>query len=136
MNSKQSDVRNERAREGTLKTVLEAFNRHDVDAIMGFFSDDCSFDMPRGPHSFGQRFVGKQAVREGLGSRFKGIPDVHYGDGRHFISASVDRGVSEWLLTGKTTAGERIKVRGCDLFEFGSGGKIRRKDSYWKIVQH
>ena len=26
----------------TLKQILEAFNRHDLDAIMEFFSDDCS----------------------------------------------------------------------------------------------
>ncbi len=135
MNSDESDVEKEMLGEGTLKDFLEAFNRHDLDAIMAFFSDDCSFDMPRGPHPFGQRFVGKEAVREGLSTRFKGIPDVHYDDDRHFISGAGDRGVSEWRLTGTTTAGERIEVRGCDLFEFDNYGKIRRKDSYWKIVQ-
>ena len=120
--------------EVTLKLVLDAFNRHDLDAIMSFFTEDCSFDMPRGPHSFGLRYRGKSAVREGLGSRFSGIPDVHYGDDRHFVSKSGDRGVSEWLLTGTSISGERIEVRGCDLFEFSRDGKIRRKDSYWKIV--
>jgi len=34
---------------GTLKRVLEAFNRHDVDVIMTFFADDCVLEMPRGP---------------------------------------------------------------------------------------
>lgn len=103
---------------------------------MNFFTEDCSFDMPRGPYPFGQRFQGKLAVREGLATRFKGIPDVHYGDDRHFLSASGHRGVSEWLLTGTNTSGERIEVRGCDLFEFNEEeGKIKRKDSYWKIVQ-
>lgn len=29
-----------------LKSFLEAFNRHDLNAIMNFFMDDCSFDMP------------------------------------------------------------------------------------------
>lgn len=122
-------------REEMLKTVLEAFNRHDLDAIMRFFTEDCSFDMPRGPTPFGKRWTGKSGVREGLASRFKQIPDVHYGDDRHFVSAWGDRGVSEWLLTGTSTSGERIEVRGCDLFEFSEDGMIRRKDSYWKIVQ-
>ncbi len=120
---------------GTLKTVLEAFNRHDLDAIMTFFTEDCSLDMPRGPNPFGQRYSGRSAVRQGLASRFKGIPDVHYGDDRHFVSAFGDRGVSEWLLIGTSTSGERIEVRGCDLFELSKDGKIKRKDSYWKIVQ-
>ncbi len=70
----------------TMKQVLDAFNRHDLDAIMEFFSDDCSFDFPRGPEPWGQRFIGKAQVREGLAGRFKGIPDVHYGEDRHWIS--------------------------------------------------
>jgi len=132
----KTNVRKKAISEDALKAFLAAFNRHDLGDIMPFFSDDCTFEMPRGPDPFGQRFVGKRAVREGLGSRFKGIPDVHYGDDRHFVSASGDRGASEWLLTGTTTTGEKIEVRGCDLFEFDRFGRIRRKDSYWKIVQH
>ena len=54
--------------EETLKQILEAFNRHDLDAIMEFFSDDCSFDFPRGPEFYGQRFEGKAQVREALAS--------------------------------------------------------------------
>ena len=43
----------------TAKALLNAFNAHDLDAVMEFFSDDCSLDMPRGPEPWGQRFVGK-----------------------------------------------------------------------------
>ena len=118
----------------TMKQVLEAFNRHDLDAIMEYFSDDYSFDFPRGPEPWGQRFVGKAQVKEGLASRFKGIPDVHYGEDRHWISTDGTQGVSEWTLTGTTTSGVKLKVRGCDLWEFRNG-KITRKDSYWKIVE-
>lgn len=118
----------------TLKQILDAFNRHDLDAIMEFFSDDCSFDFPRGPESYGQRFVGKAQVREALAGRFKGIPDVHYGEDRHWVSLSGDRGVSEWTLTGTTTTGISLKVRGCDLWAFRNG-QVTRKDSYWKIVE-
>ena len=61
----------------TLKAIAEAFNAHDLGAIMAFFADDCSLDMPRGPDPWGKRFTGKAAVREGLATRFKGLPDVH-----------------------------------------------------------
>ncbi len=118
----------------TLKQVLDAFNRHDLGAIMEFFSDDCSFDFPRGPEPWGERFVGKANVREALASRFRGIPDVHYGDDRHWISSDGNMGVSEWTLTGTTTSGVSITVNGCDLWEF-SDGKVSRKNSYWKIVE-
>ena len=115
-----------------LKQVLEAFNRHDLDAIMGFFAEDAVFESPRGPEAWGRRFVGKDRVREGLAARCAGIPDVHYGDDTHW--ACGNRGVSEWTLTGTTTEGVYINVRGCDLWEF-RGGRIVRKDSFWKIVE-
>ena len=114
-----------------LQALLAAFNAHDVDAIMAFFTDDCVFDTPRGPAPGGRRLVGKQQVRAGFEARFDGIPDIHYGDDRHWTCG--DRGVSEWTIRGTTAAGEPIEVRGCDLFEF-SDGKISRKDSFWKIV--
>ena len=120
--------------EATLVSVLDAFNRHDLDAIMEHFSDDAVFETPRGSEPHGTRFVGRDAVRAGLAKRFDGIPDVHYGDDRHFVNAAGDRGASEWLLTGTTTDGERIAVRGCDLWELADG-RIVRKDSYWKLVE-
>jgi ketosteroid isomerase-like protein len=116
----------------TLRSVADAFNAHDLDAVMSFFTDDPVLEMPRGPHPWGQRFQGWEEVRAGLASRFAGIPDVHYGDDRHWVSG--DRGCSEWLLTGTTVQGLRIEVRGCDLWEF-EGDKIARKDSYWKLVE-
>src|SRR5262245_40055049 len=110
----------------TLKAIAAAFNAHDLDAIMEFFADDCSLDMPRGPEPWGQRYTGKAAVREGLAGRFKGLPDVHYGEDRHWVSGNL--GVSEWLLTGTTSHGRRLRVRGCDHWEFRAE-KVIRKDS-------
>jgi ketosteroid isomerase-like protein len=114
-----------------LVAITAAFNAHDLDSIMEFFADDCSLDMPRGPDPWGLRVTGKAAVREALATRFTGLPDVHYGEDRHWVSG--DLGVSEWLLTGTTPEGRRVRVRGCDHWQFRDG-KIARKDSYWKIV--
>jgi ketosteroid isomerase-like protein len=115
-----------------LERMLDGFNRHDLDTIMSLFAEDCVFESPRGPDPWGRRFVGKEEVAEGLGARFKGIPDVHYGDESHFVSG--DRGASEWTLTGTTVEGERLEVRGCDLWTF-RGDEVVRKDSFWKIVE-
>ena len=116
-----------------LTGVLEACNDHDLDAIMGYFADDCVFYLPRGVAPRGDRFAGKEQVRAGLATRFSGIPDVHYGDDRHWVCDD-GVGVSEWTLTGTAISGERIEVRGLDLLEFDDAGKITRKDSFWKIV--
>jgi ketosteroid isomerase-like protein len=118
--------------EAALRDLLDAFNAHDLDRIMGFFTDDCVLDTPRGTDAGGTRYSGRAAVREGLAGRFTGIPDVHYGEDEHW--ACGDHAVSRWLLTGTTTAGEKVRVRGCDLFDLAPDGRIRRKDSYWKIV--
>ena len=115
-----------------LKEFLESFNRHDLDSIMGFFADDCVFYMPRGAKPRGDRYVGKDEVRAGLAKRFEGIPDVHYGDDKHWVCD--DFGVSEWTLTGTSRSGQYIEVRGVDLLEFAHG-KITRKDSFWKILE-
>jgi ketosteroid isomerase-like protein len=116
----------------TLERMLDAFNAHDLDAIMSFFADDCVLEMPRGADPWGRRLEGRERVREGLASRFAGIPDVHYGDATHWVAG--DRACSEWLLTGTKVNGEKVRVRGCDLFTVRAG-KIVRKDSYWKIVE-
>jgi len=118
----------------TLEAVLDGFNRHDLDAIMEFFADDAVFESPRGPDPWGTRFVGREAVRAGLAKRFAGIPDVHYAGDDHFLSADGVRGASEWTVSGTTIEGERIEVRGCDLWTFEEG-QIVRKDSYWKRVE-
>ena len=32
-----------------LEGLCEAFNAHDLDAVMAYFADDCVLEMPRGP---------------------------------------------------------------------------------------
>jgi steroid delta-isomerase-like uncharacterized protein len=118
----------------TLVKLCEAFNAHDLDSIMAFFSDDCVLEMPRGNRPWGSRFEGKESVREALASRFEGLPDVHYGNAEHFVDAAAHTGVSKWTLTGTTREGARREVQGCDFYTFREG-KVIRKDSYWKIVE-
>jgi ketosteroid isomerase-like protein len=120
------------ARLDLLERMVDGFNAHDIDAIMALFTDDCVFVSPRGPDPWGRRFDGQDAVREGLGARFTTIPDVHYGHGSHFVSG--DRGVSEWTLSGTTTDGVRLEVRGCDIWTFRDD-KVVVKNSFWKIVE-
>jgi ketosteroid isomerase-like protein len=114
----------------TLQAVTTAFDEHDLDGIMAHFADDAVFEGPRGSEPWGTRFVGRDAVREAFAGRFAGIPDVRYRDDDHFVDG--DRGASEWTLSGTTTDGTRIEVRGCDLWTFRDG-KVVKKDSYWKI---
>lgn len=114
-----------------LDGLAAGFNAHDIDAIMEFFAEDCSLDLPRGAEPHGTRYVGRDQVRRGLMTRFETTPDVHYGEIENFVSGST--GMSKWLLTGTNLRGEKVSVRGCDFYTF-EDGKVIRKDSYWKIV--
>ena len=113
-----------------LKAIATAFDEHDIDGIMAHFAEDAVFEGPRGTELWGTRFVGAAAVREAFAARFAGIPDIRYQQDDHFVDG--DRGASEWTLSGTTTEGLRIEVRGCDLWTLHNG-KVVKKDSYWKI---
>jgi ketosteroid isomerase-like protein len=113
-----------------LRSIAAAFDGHDLDGIMAHFADDAVFESPRGPDPWGRRFVGRQEVRTAFAGRFSGIPDVRYRQDDHFVDG--DRGASEWTLSGTTTDGERLEIRGCDLWTIRDG-RIVKKDSYWKI---
>lgn len=112
-----------------LQAFAEAWNRHDVDAIMAFMTEDCIFESSAGPDVWGTRFVGREAVRAGFVDVWTNFPDAHWGNARHFVQG--DRGVSEWTFTGTRADGSRVEVNGCDLFTFRDG-RIALKDSYRK----
>ena len=116
----------------TLQTFADAWNRHDVDALMSFMSEDCVFESSAGPNVFGERYEGRDAVRAGYAEVFKTFPDAHWGNATHFVHG--DRGVSEWTFTGTRLDGTRVEVHGCDLFTF-KNGKIALKNSYRKNRQ-
>ena len=113
-----------------LKAITTAFDEHDIDGIMAHFAEDPVFEGPRGTEPWGTRFVGREAIREAFAARFAGIPDARYEHDAHFVDG--DRGASEWTLSGTTTEGQSIEVRGCDLWTIRDG-RVVKKDSFWKI---
>ena len=116
----------------TLQAFAEAWNRHDVDALMEFMAHDCAFETSAGPDVCGTRYSGREAVRNAFAEVWATYRDAHWGHARHFVVG--DRGVSEWTFTGTRAGGTRIEVHGCDLFTF-RGGKIALKNSFRKNRQ-
>ena len=112
-----------------LDRFADAWNRHDLDALMSMMTDDCVFEASAGPQVDGQRSEGKQAVRAAYAAVFEAFPDAQWANPKHFIAGN--RGVSEWTFTGTQRNGKRAEVTGCDLFTFRDG-KIAIKNSYRK----
>jgi steroid delta-isomerase-like uncharacterized protein len=114
---------------GLLDRFAEAWNRHDLDALMSMMTDDCVFEASAGPEVNGQRSEGREAVRAAYASVFAAFPDARWRNPRHFIAGN--RAVSEWTFTGTQRDGTRVEVNGCDLFTFRDG-QIAVKNSYRK----
>ena len=113
----------------SLQAFADAWNRHDVEELMSFMTDDCVFEASAGHEACGARSEGWQAVRAAFADVWATFPDAHWGKARHFVCG--DRGVSEWIFTGTRKDGTRVEVQGCDLFTFRDG-KIAVKNSYRK----
>ena len=112
-----------------LKAFADAWNRHDLDALMSFMHEDCQFHAVAGPDLLGRSFVGRQQVREGFQLAWQTFPDAAWLDGDHFVCG--DRGVSESTLKGTKADGTRIEARMVDVFTFRDG-KIAVKNAYRK----
>jgi ketosteroid isomerase-like protein len=126
----RSDVEaNATVTEETLNRFFDAWNAHDVDAIMSFFAGDCAYLASFGPERDGSAFRGADEVRRGVTAFLTTFQDAHYTDLRLFVAG--DRGAAEWTFSGMRDTGERVTYRGCDLFEF-DGARIRLKDAFRK----
>jgi len=112
-----------------LGAFADAWNRHDIDALMSMMTDDPVFEASAGPRVCGERHEGREAVRSAYQAVFAQFPDARWADARHFVIGT--RGVSEWTFTGTRRDGTRVEVNGCDLFTFRNG-KIALKNSFRK----
>lgn len=113
----------------TLQEFGEAWNRHDIDALMSFMSDDCEFHAVAGPDLLGRSFIGREQVRKGFEAAWQTFPDAAWLDGVHFVAG--DRGVSETTFAGTKPDGSRVEARMVDVFTFRNG-KIAVKNAFRK----
>jgi len=111
----------------TVNRFNEAFNRHDVDAIMALMTDDCVFDNTR-PVPDGQRWVGQAEVRSYWVKFFERSPHARF-DAEEVIGMG-DRCVVLWVYHW-IRDGAPGHVRGVDIFKVRDG-RVAEKFSYVK----
>jgi uncharacterized protein (TIGR02246 family) len=125
-----SDPTARRPADRDLEKLLEAFadawNRHDVEALMSMMTEDGVFEASAGSNVNGERHEGRRSVRAAYETVFAQYPDARWADARHFVAGN--RGVSEWTFTGTLNDGRRVEVNGCDLFLFRNGKNSFRKN--------
>jgi ketosteroid isomerase-like protein len=106
----------------------EAFNRHDVDAIMAAMTDDCVFENTYPPPD-GERYQGQAAVRAIWAELFRSSPHASFETEEIF--AAGDRCLVRWRYTWIDRGGKAGHIRGVDVFRVRDG-KVAEKLAYVK----
>ena len=110
------------ALERTIERYNDAWNDHDVDAILAFHAPGMVFEN----HTAGERVEGDD-VGPHIARIFERNPDLHFTGRRLYARDGLV--VSEWTATATNRAGQRVEWDGIDVFPF-ENGLILRKDVY------
>jgi steroid delta-isomerase-like uncharacterized protein len=120
--------------EQAIERYNQAWNDHDLDAIMSMHAPDMVFEN----HTAGESAQGPDA-REHIGSIFETWPDIRFETRRRYVRDGVV--TQEWTATAthqnKMTRGDlvaeptgkRVEWRGIDVIPF-EDGLVKRKDVY------
>jgi ketosteroid isomerase-like protein len=106
----------------TIARYNDAWNAHDVDAILSFHAPGMVFEN----HTAGDRVEG-DSVGPHISRIFERSPDLQFTGRRLYARDGLV--VSEWTATATNRAGQRVEWDGIDVFPF-ENGLILRKDVY------
>ena len=110
------------ALEQMIERYNEAWNAHDVEAIVAFHAPDMVFEN----HTAGERMTGPE-VGPHLARIFENWPDLAFRGRR--LYARNELVVSEWTASATDPQGRRLEWDGVDIFPVRDG-LILRKDVY------
>jgi steroid delta-isomerase-like uncharacterized protein len=121
--------------ERVIERYNEAWNAHDLDAIISMHAPDMIFEN----HTAGESAQGEEDVRRHIGSIFETWPDISFRARRLYVRDGLV--TQEWTATAthsKTMrrgdfvaepTGRTIEWRGMDVIPF-ENGLVKRKDVY------
>jgi steroid delta-isomerase-like uncharacterized protein len=129
-----SEAESPKELEAAIARYNDAWNAHDLDAIMAMHTRDMVFEN----HTAGERAEG-EAVREHIGSIFETWPDIRFEGRRTYCREGLV--VQEWTATAThanemrrgdlvaEATGKTISWDGVDVIPF-ENGLVKRKDVY------
>jgi steroid delta-isomerase-like uncharacterized protein len=118
--------------------MLIAFNSHDVNKIVAFYTDDCIYENL----ATGTVTHGKKEITDYINSLFVDIPDLKME--HKSVFGAGDWVGEEWVLSGTHTnsirslpgvaaTGKIVSVRGATIYQLREG-KISRQSEYFNLA--
>jgi ketosteroid isomerase-like protein len=105
---------------------VDAFNRHDLDAVVSSFTPDAVYE-----DSSGGTHIGPQAIRKAFTPLLNGARGkIHFDPEDLFLEAETGKVMASWTLSFEIE-GKRVKLRGLDLLHF-EGDRLVKKLAYAK----
>ena len=123
--------------ESFFRKYLDAWNAHDVEAILGFFTDDGVYE----DVALSRVNQGKAQMREFFEEVFKAFPDFRLDDTARAAIGDNGRYALEWTMSGThdgdlpilPATHKKWAVRGTSSGEV-EGEKIKRNSDYWNMA--
>ena len=121
--------------ERTIERYNDAWNAHDVEAIVAMHTEDSVFEN----HTTGDVNVGREAIGQAIAGIFRVFPDLTFEGRRQYIRE--DLVVQEWTARGThqgtmtrsgievEPTGRTVEYRGMDVIPIREG-LVARKDVY------
>jgi len=94
-------------------SFIEAFNQHDISAMMHFISDDCHFEIAS-PAPDGATITGKPAIAQYFQDVFTQCPQANL-KAEELLGFGI-RCILRWRLDWSDPSGNTSHLRGMDLF--------------------
>ena len=108
--------------EELIKRYFDAFNRHDLEAVVACFHDEAVLVGPNG-----KRLVGLAEVRRSYETQFALFPDAHCE--LRVCTGNSGRGVAESFFSGTHGRHGKIEAIGAEVMEIRDG-KIKEIRDY------
>jgi hypothetical protein len=108
---------------------LESWNAHDAGAAAAIMTEQCVFEPSVGRHPWGDRLIGRVAVREWAETTFAQIPNIRWKPLRSFVHDEF--AVFEFHVTGTPKSSAPIDIWACDVLTL-RGNQIAAKRAYRK----
>ncbi len=123
-----------------MEKILEAWgtfwSSHDVEHLLSFFSNDCTYDEV----TFGNVYQGKAEIKAFVEEIFAVFPDFKV-ENRSWFAAN-DRGSVEWTISGihkgdlpgAPATNQQFSIRGVTIIHELESGKVKHCSDYWDFA--